>query len=318
MSSDNRPFYLPVHVAKTLALYEGATDEEFGAAMRLLLRTWLASDPPLSIPGDEASLARITCGGKPADRVSREVILRGWTLGNDERMHHHGMRREYDAARSRQIEASRKGKKGASARWHPPNDAPAMPQLCPSHSTGMPKSQSKNQNQREPNPPLSPPLAMPAPSAGERRSDGGVHPAQAFGLRPQIDAILAAFPNRAGGNRARDAVASAIRRIGSGNDDAWPGGLPRPPTAADAAEWLLGRVRAYAASSEAKREGGRFALAVIRWMDEARYCDDDSAWNRTPELGRATGSARADADRRREAILAGQHPEHDAPQPRTL
>ena len=143
--------------------------------------------------------------------------------------------------------------------------------------------QNQSQNQKEPNPPPTPRHDPPPVPDGGRSEN--VHPAERFRAmrnagKTTARAILAAYPKPEGSNAAINAVADALVRVGRGSDAGWP---PEAPPPADPAAWLLARVRAYAASADAKRDGGVWVPGAVKWFGEGRYLDPDEAWNRQRE-----------------------------------
>lgn len=161
-------------------------------------------------------------------------------------------------------------------------------------------------------PPTHPEARTPS-AAGGGTGGGGfqTHPSVRFGnaRRPEsntVARIVGEYPRKGGGQAATDAAFHAIDRIARGTDLAWPDDRPRPPTTQDAAAWLLGRVRAYAASADAKRDDGKYVLGLARWMQEARFLDPDEAWGAAEPKGPTPEEV--DANNRRiieEAIARG-------------
>lgn len=166
-----------------------------------------------------------------------------------------------------------------------PDPVPKLSENCPAQGgteTGPHENDTRTTREPKPSPPPPSPVGQPVADGG--RSAGVVHPAERFAeiRRSQTarDEILAAYPKPSRNNGALNAISDALVRIRRGSDAAWPAGASPPD---DPAAWLLGRVRAYAASQAAKREGGRYVPGAERWFGEAMYCESDDEWNRAHE-----------------------------------
>lgn len=83
------------------------------------------------------------------------------------------------------------------------------------------------------------------------------------------DRIYAAYPRKVGKADALKAIDKALLRL--------RGVVPDP------AEWLLGRVQAYAASPHVRTTEHRFIPHPATWMNQGRYDDDPAEWGLAPK-----------------------------------
>lgn len=84
-----------------------------------------------------------------------------------------------------------------------------------------------------------------------------------------VDRIYAAYPKHVDPKDAKAAIAKAVKVIAKAK------GLP----IADAAEWLYGRVVAYAGSAYVRTKDRQYIPAPARWMNAGKYDDGDGEWS---------------------------------------
>lgn len=114
-------------------------------------------------------------------------------------------------------------------------------------------------------------LSSPEGGAGETNGAGRGDPLPTMPVDPlQVRAIWMAYPKsgRTGFQRARLAIAAALVGIGARGE-------------ADPVAWLLGRVRAFAASPAGN--AGGYTPHAPGWFEAGRYDDDPAAWERAKD-----------------------------------
>jgi len=94
--------------------------------------------------------------------------------------------------------------------------------------------------------------------------------------------LYAAYPRRVGKQRAMKAIAKAVKIVQS-----------RPERQEDARDWLLARVKAFAASPAGN--AGKYTPHPATWFNDGRFDDDDAEWQRTERTsGKRTPEARGE------------------------
>lgn len=131
-----------------------------------------------------------------------------------------------------------------------------------------------------PVPPTPIPIPIPIPTPMLTPSGGASWPAGLSGLdsrtvgnlRWTADALAAEFPH---GNSVVGGgpVIRAIHEVASDQGVQWPA----------AAEWLLGRIRAYGESRIVKGTPKRYRLGLAKWCEDRVWAQPDSAWDREYE-----------------------------------
>jgi len=126
--------------------------------------------------------------------------------------------------------------------------------------------------------------AMPASASASASASS--HPSDGINL---VEAIYQAYPRHVGKDRALPAIEKAIGRI-------------EATGRADAADWLLGRVTAYAKSPAG--QSGQFTPHPTTWFNRGSFNDDDSEWQRGTDEGpggdrSSAGGSGSAADARR-------------------
>lgn len=293
--------YFPLYVTDFLSSskVDAMSTEAVGCYFLLLCRAW-HENPPATLPTDDETLAR--WARLPLDRWMdvRKAVLAPFTSQNG-RFLQRRLRDEYDRiARTRNAQ-SKGGSRGAATKWKhstgADNGSPISHPLGNPQVTHRNQNQSQSQSQKEPDPKHPPtPRAGPPPGADAGRSErpSSIHPSTRFNQarRPcatVVEQIAGVYPDKAAIVQGKNATQDAITRIGRGDYG------PVAQSIDDAAAWLLGRVRAYAASAEGR---GGFFPRLAKWMDDGRFMDADEAWNR----------ARVEAkDDRRSQKRAGEH-----------
>jgi uncharacterized protein YdaU (DUF1376 family) len=120
-------------------LVEAMSTLEVGAYILLLCKAW-SSEPPGSLPDDDAVLARYARLDPGVWSEVKPRVLAPFSLGADKRWHQKRMREEYASAVHRMKAFSRRGRQAAEARWKRPPDATSMHDACNEHASCIPQA----------------------------------------------------------------------------------------------------------------------------------------------------------------------------------
>lgn len=166
---------------------------------------------------------------------------------------------------------------------------------------GRDRDRGRGGDEEEMNPPL-PPAEPGGPKGGARASVGEIREVAndaTWDRERAIRGIVGEFPP-SNGMPSPAKVRDALYRLGGTSVDA------RFQSEAVASRWLLGRVKAYAASPLCQTTPARFRPSMARWFGEGMFDTDDSAWAGRYDTRTDGGAAGAVTDDEISRIARGE------------